>query len=80
MIQITSLFLEDFDRYSLSQPCLTMNKIFKNQNFLLFIEKEEQNMPWDAYKVDKRWINAKNYGIEFKDEYEKNAIFHRRME
>ena len=53
VIQIISLFLEDFDRYSLSQTCLTMNKIFKNQNFHLFIEKEEQNIPWDAYEVDK---------------------------
>ena len=49
LIQMISLFLEDFDRYSLSQTCLTMNKIFKSKNFYLFIEKEEQNIPWDSY-------------------------------
>ena len=33
LIQMISLFLEDFDRYSLSQTCLVMNKIFKSRNF-----------------------------------------------
>ena len=70
-----SLFLEDFDRYSLSQTCSTMNKMFKNQNCHLFIEKEEQNISWVAYEVDKWWINTKNYGIKFKDEYEKMQNF-----
>ena len=66
LIQIISLFLEDFDRYSLSQTCLTVNKIFKSKNFHLFIEKEKQNIPWDSYQVDKRWINVKNNGINSK--------------
>ena len=50
-----SLFLEDFDRYSLSQTCSMMNEIFKCKNFYLVIEEEEQNIPWDSYQVDKRW-------------------------
>ena len=65
-----SLFLEDFDRYFLLQTCLAMNKIYKNQNFHIFIKKEEQNILWDSYEVDKWWINVKNYRIKLKDEYE----------
>ena len=52
-----------------------MNNIFKNKIFHLFIEKEEQNIPLDSYQVDKRWINVKNYGIKFIDEYETMQYF-----
>ena len=75
VIQIISLFLEDFDRYSLSQTCLTMKKIFKSKNFYLFIEKEEHNINWNSCEADKRWINVENYGIKFKDQYETMQYF-----
>ena len=60
-IHIVSLYLEDFDRYSLSQTCWLLKNLLTSKNFHFFIEKEEQNMTWDSYQVDKRWIEIKQY-------------------
>ena len=38
-------FLEDFDVYSLSRICSTINQIIRSQSFHLFLEKEEENIP-----------------------------------
>ena len=80
LIHMTSLFLEDFDRYYFSETCSIMNKILKRENFHLFIEIEEQNIPWDSHQVGKRWINVKNYGTKFKDEKETMQFFYGWME
>ena len=48
-----SLFFKDFDRYSLSQTYSIMEKILNCKSYHSFIEKEEQNLPWNSYQVDK---------------------------